>query len=46
MRSKAEQVVEKMLDNLLSELEKETIPTEEMLEMARIALSYAFIQES
>ena len=38
---KVTKVIEKMLDNALVELEKNTIPSPEMLEMVKIALSYA-----
>lgn len=42
MKKRAKEVVKKMLENALKELEKDTTPSKETLEMVRIALSYAF----
>lgn len=42
MKNKAKEVVEKMLENALKELEKDTTPSKETLEMVQIALSYTF----
>lgn len=41
MEEKINKVIEKLLDVLLVELEKETTPSAETLEMVKIALSYA-----
>lgn len=44
MKEKAKAVIGEMLDNALKALKIEIIPSEDTLEMIRVALHYAFLE--